>query len=101
MTAVTVEQQSGEVRLFFEPALGIACARELRDQLDALLARDEKLVLDASRVERIDAATLQLLAAFVAAAQQAKRALRWQAMSTTFRNAAALLDMNTTLEMPS
>ncbi len=39
----------------------LARAREVRDQLLAALARGESLELDPSRVERIDAAGLQLL----------------------------------------
>jgi anti-anti-sigma regulatory factor len=101
MTAVEVVHQAGEVRLVFEPTLSISGARELRDQLEPLLAGSERLVLDASRVERIDAATLQMLAAFVASAYGAKRDTHWQGMSPAFRNAAALLDLNGLLGVPS
>ena len=101
MSAIGVETQENGVRIVFEPALAISCARELRDQLDPLLAGSESITFDASRVERTDAAVMQLIAAFVAAARNRRRTYRWESHSTTFRNAASLLGLSDMLEVPT
>jgi len=101
MHGVQILPQSGETQLVFEPALDVAHARELYRELDGALATHKPLALDASHVERIDAATLQLLAAFCCAARDAGVPLRWCAASQTLCCAAALLDLTDTLGRPS
>lgn len=101
MHGVQIVRQAGETQLVFEPALDVAHARDLYQELDDVLAAHTPLALDASHVERIDAATLQLLAAFCCAARDAGVPLRWSAASPALRSAAALLDLFDTLGRPS
>ena len=76
MNGVQVVQQTGETQLVFEPVLDIAGARHLYSKLDGALADAKTLVLDASRVQRIDTAALQLLAVFCRASREAGLSLR-------------------------
>lgn len=102
MSKVQITQQAGETRLEFEPVLDVAGARDLYRELDAVLAqRPGVLALDASRVERVDASTLQLLAAFCRSARDAGLSLRWRGASPVLRDAAALLDIHETLGRPN
>jgi anti-anti-sigma regulatory factor len=101
MNGVQIVHQAGETQLVFEPALDVAHARKLYHELDEVLAEHQPLTLDASHVERIDAATLQLIAAFCCAARDAGVPVRWSAASTVLRDAAALLDLLETLGRPS
>lgn len=101
MNGVQIVRQAGETQLVFDPALDVAHARDLYRELDEVLAAHQPLALDASHVERIDAATLQLLAAFCCAARDAGVPLRWAATSEVLRSAATLLDLNDTLGRPT
>lgn len=101
MNGVQVSGNSGEVQLIFEPQLDVAHTRSLYRELDNALASRKPLALDASHVERIDAATLQLLAAFCRAARDAGLPVRWCGASAVLRNAATFLDLDETLGKPS
>ena len=57
--------------------------------------------IDVSRVERIDAAALQLLAAFVASLEGQRRGAEFVGESATFFQAAKLLGMADTLALHS
>lgn len=105
MNGVQVVRQTGETRLVFEPSLDVAHAQalyqELGQELDRARATPGVLTLDASHVERIDASTLQLLAAFCRAARDAGLSVRWSGASPVLCSAAALLDLHEMLERPS
>jgi ABC-type transporter Mla MlaB component len=57
------------------------------------------VMLDASAVERIDTATLQLLAAFVATRAGAGRVVRWRLPSESLVHAADRLGLHTALRL--
>ncbi|WP_266172195.1 STAS domain-containing protein [Dyella subtropica] len=57
--------------------------------------------LDASAVERIDTAALQLLAVFCREAGAKGHTVTWLGASTVLRDAAALLGLTQTLELPA
>lgn len=97
MNGVQVSGHSGETQLVFEPQLDVAHTRSLYRELDSALAARKPLALDASQVERVDAATLQLLAAFCCAARDAGVPVRWCGVSAALRNAVAFLDLQDTL----
>jgi ABC-type transporter Mla MlaB component len=101
MNGVQVSGQSGEIRLIFEPELDVAHTRSLYRELDEALAARQPLSLDASQVQRVDAATLQLLAAFCCAARDAGMPVRWNGTSAVLRSAVTLLDLNEILGQPS
>lgn len=73
----------------------IRSVQQLKDQLVAVLAKSRKkaIAVDAGAVERVDAAALQLLAAFVAAAKEHQRPVAWQSPSAAFAKAAADLGL--------
>ena len=101
MNRVQHDPQAGETPLVFEPVLDIAGARQLYNELNAALIGAKALVLDASRVQRIDTAALQLLAAFAHATRATGLPLRWHAASTALCEAAALFGLNETLGRPA
>lgn len=94
-------RQSDETTLVFEPVLDVTHARHLYSELDGALAAAAPMALDAACVERVDAATLQLLAAFCCAARAAQLPLRWQGASTVLCRSAALLNLYDTLGLPT
>ena len=100
MNGVQVVRQAGETQLVFEPVLDISGARHLYGQLDNVLAGATALVLDASRVQRIDTAALQLLAAFCRTTRDAGLPLHWRAASPALREAAGLLGLDESLGRP-
>jgi phospholipid transport system transporter-binding protein len=97
MNVVQVLQQSGETRLSFEPVLDISHAIQLRAELDRALSSRVPISLDASRVERVDTAAVQLLAVFCRSARDAGLKPRWHATSEAMREATALLGLGDAL----
>ena len=72
----------------------------LRDQF--LLALDAPLsTLEASGVERVDTAALQLRAAFPRDAQTRGRQVAWAGVSASLRDAAERLGLTKTLALPA
>ena len=84
-----------------QACLDISGAQEIYQQLRTALAVQQFVVLDATQVERADTAALQLLCAFVQAAQGNGVEWRWQQPSLAFRNAARLLGLETHLALPT
>ncbi len=70
---------------------GIAEADALRGQLAAALDSGAPVSVDASKVRRVDTATLQVLLAFRRAADGTGREVRWVRPSAEFVRAASLL----------
>ena len=100
MSGAQVSEHNGETQLVLESQLDVARTRDLYRELDSALSARKPLALDASQVERVDAATLQLLAAFCGAARDANMPVRWSSASAVLRNAATFLDLNETLGQP-
>ncbi len=94
MNGVQVVREGNETRIVFEPVLDITSARNLYSELEGALTVAAPLTLDASRVERVDAATLQVLAAFCRAVRAANIEMHWQSISPSLREAAALFDLD-------
>jgi anti-anti-sigma regulatory factor len=83
-----------------DPVLDIAHIGAFRERLEALLAAPRPLILDASGVERVDTAVLQLLTVFVRAAQRRGMALTWRQASEVFLRSAVLLGLDGELGLP-
>lgn len=85
------------------PALALASSCTVKDAADlkialcGLLQSPQRVVLDASNVERIDTATLQLLFAFVRDRRACGLQVTWQGSSAALLDAADLLDMRVQL----
>ncbi len=100
MNGVVVQRRPSETQLVFEPVLDIVGARSLYSHLNNVLAEGKSVELDASRVERVDTAALQLLAAFCRATRDAGLTLRWRAASPALCEAATMLGLNEMLGRP-
>lgn len=68
-------------------------AGKLHAQLLALLDSDAPVIVDANAVERVDTASVQLLAAFVRERAARSRVVEWRGPSTVIVNALALLGL--------
>lgn len=71
---------------------------EFKSQLQPLLENDD-VTLDATVVERVDTAFMQMLLAFVSSRSKAGRTTAWSACSDVFAAAAKLLGMSKLLGM--
>ncbi len=83
--------------LSLEGSLDIAAARELQECLAGLLEAGEACAIDASAVERADAAAVQLLHAFAREACARGLALVWRDPSPALCEAFRLLGLERTL----
>lgn len=101
MDPVHIEHTADTTHVVLEAALGIRDARVLHQKLDTVLAAATAVVLDGSRVERLDAAAMQVLAGFAHAARERGLALTWQSPSPVLQQAARVLGFESILEMAS
>jgi anti-anti-sigma regulatory factor len=86
--------------IYCSPELDISGARDLYDTLQAALGVQCPVVLDATCVERIDTAVLQMLCAFVRDAQASGMVVQWRQPSPALENAARLLNVRPCLALP-
>ena len=87
MAVTTLNEAS---TLVLPTSLDIAGSRDLQAALRPLLDSQEVAHLDASKVERVDAAGLQLLTAFVRRARSAEVSVVWRGVSAELKAAAAM-----------
>lgn len=88
-------RSSGSVRVPTE--LGVDQADSLKQLLLKSLERDQPVTLDASDVQRIHTAALQVFCMFCRDRRAAGREVRWHRPSEALRSAAALLGATTLL----
>jgi anti-anti-sigma factor len=79
--------------------LDISKTSELREQLLDLLESGTPTVLNAAEIERIDAAAMQLLSAYAAAADAAGIKFEWTAVSAALQEAAQLTGLADSLHI--
>ncbi|UJJ50158.1 MULTISPECIES: STAS domain-containing protein [Rhodanobacter] len=79
----------------------IAAQAALKTQLLGALEHGASVVLDASQVERVDTAALQLLVLLRRELQARGGALDWRGASEAFNEAAGLLGLARILELPA
>jgi ABC-type transporter Mla MlaB component len=84
----------------FVDILTIAAVCELHASLRESLKSASSVKLDASKVERVDAAGLQLLCAFVRDATASGKEIRWFRPSQTMISSAELLRLSELLVLP-
>ena len=101
MDPIHIEHTADTTHVVLEAALGIRDARAMHEQLNTVLAAATAVVLDGSRVERLDAAAMQVLVGFTRAAREQGLALTWQNPSPVLQQAARVLGFETILEMAS
>jgi anti-anti-sigma regulatory factor len=78
---------------------GLRDASALKDSLVALLDQSEPVTIDARAVERIDTATLQLIAAFVHDRTVLKRGCIWWGASEALIDAVRVLGLGPALQI--
>ncbi|MEJ1961942.1 MAG: STAS domain-containing protein [Gammaproteobacteria bacterium] len=76
---------------------GVASAAKLRDALLKRLNDGASVKLDASAVQRVDSAALQVLAAFARDRRTAGRAIEWIGVTETLAEAVGLLSLTEVL----
>jgi anti-anti-sigma regulatory factor len=89
------------VSVKLKPTLGIAQARTFQARLNKALGAGRAVVLDASEVERTDAAGLQLLCAFFRSSRATGIDVRWKAPAGPLCADAAVLGLSGLLELPA
>lgn len=99
MDPVHIEHTADTTHVALEAALGIVDARVLYEKLSAVLACATPVVLNGSRVERLDAAAMQVLACFCLTARERGLAINWQSPSSSLQQAAQWLGLESILEM--
>ena len=103
-TSATVTANSTEAPhttlLYCSPECDISGAQDLCATLQAALRAHCPVVFDATHVERVDTAVLQMLCAFVRDAQASGIVVQWRQPSPALENAARLLNVQTCLALP-
>jgi anti-anti-sigma regulatory factor len=89
------------VSVKLKPTLGIAEVRTFQARLDKALSAGRAVVIDASRVDRVDTASLQLLCAFFRSSRAAGVKVRWKAPAEALCVDAAVLGVSALLELPA
>ncbi len=80
--------------------LDISKAAEFHQKLKSALGKGGEVVLDASELVRVDAASLQLCVAFFADAAARKVNAKWQSPSDALVRSAGLLGLSKQLGLP-
>ncbi len=101
MDPVHISHTADATHVALEASLSIADARLLHKQLSSALTGKTTVTLDASRVERLDAAAMQVLACFCRTARERGLALSWRNISPGLQQAARLLGLESILGMAS
>lgn len=76
---------------------GMSGVTKFYQQLKSVVELDKIIILDASKVTRIDASTLQVLFSFIETRKNAKLECRWDTVSDAFSEAVAVLGLGTGL----
>ena len=99
MEPLQIEHTADTTHVALEATLGIRDVRLLHEKLGSVLAAATAVVMDGSRVERLDAAAVQVLAGFVRAARERGLAFTWQGSSPVLQQAARVLGFESILEL--
>jgi phospholipid transport system transporter-binding protein len=79
--------------------VSIATMAEFHPLLMQALATKQTVVLNASHLERVDTAALQVLSAFVQDAKSQQQDVQWKEPSESLRQAAELLGLSVLLNL--
>lgn len=89
----TVEQDA-QYEVVLDETMSISEAQQLKSELQQALTHTNGVVVKVSKLERIDAAVMQLLLAFVQSAKEAEVDVSWDGDSDVFNRAVKLLGMD-------
>ncbi|MCR4301961.1 MAG: STAS domain-containing protein [Sulfuricaulis sp.] len=101
MDPVHIEQTANTTHVALEATLGIQDAHVLHEKLGTVLTAAKTVVMDGSRVERLDAAVMQVLASFARSARERGLALSWRSPSPVLQQAVRVLGFESILGMTS
>ena len=73
---------------------------QLKSELSQLVAASPPVILDATALQRIDTAGLQLLCAFVAARRRQQLVTEWRGVPAALSQAGSLLGLSSELGLP-
>lgn len=85
--------------IVFGRSVDVSRVRALAAELALRLDDEAEITLDAGAVERVDAAALQLLCAFVRKAETLGRTVRWTNSSDAFVYSTRLLNVDSILNL--
>ena len=97
----TGDETGDEIHLACGEVLDISRAADFHQELKAALGKGSVVVLDGAEIERIDAAALQLCAAFFHDAAARKLKAKWLSPSEPLLRAAGLLGLLDRLGLPN
>ena len=97
MDPVQIEQTADTTHVTLAAVFGVTDARLLYDRLCAALDSATSLVMDGGRVERVDAAAMQILANFCRTARERGLVLAWHNPSADLQQAAQMLGLQNML----
>lgn len=100
MTTNEIQSTDNHLKLPLAPTLCIETVAELYEQLRPAVDANQPVSLDASIIESIDTANLQLLAAFAVELDKRGTTLLWEEPSEIFLQAAAISGLVATLKLP-
>lgn len=89
-----------QIQINLSASLDITQVESLRASLADGLEQDLPILMDAGEVERVDAAALQLLCAFLVAAREAGLECTWEAVSPALQDGARLTGLEACLYLP-
>ncbi|KPJ96323.1 MAG: hypothetical protein AMJ53_01005 [Gammaproteobacteria bacterium SG8_11] len=95
----SAETASAHTTLVFDGALDIAGAAQLRERLLQVLTSRQPVVIDATSVERVDTAALQVLTAFFKDAGAQNLDVQWKTPAQSLKTAARLLGLQDSLQL--
>ena len=86
-------EQNALYEIVLNQTMSISEAQHFKSVLQQALTHTEGVVVKVSKLERIDAAVMQLLLAFVQSAREAEVGVSWDGDSDVFNRAVKLLGM--------
>ena len=93
----TRSERASKKTLVLDPVLVINNAKQLSQDFNQLLQHNDDITIDASEVEMIDTAILQLLLAVSNKAKASKQKVKWLKPSENFISNVTLLGLSKTL----
>lgn len=97
MDLVRIRRLSGRTHLVLGAVVDISTAGLFYERLNKALSYKKPLVLNAGRVERIDTAAMQVLAAFCRTVRDRHLPLEWKTPSAGLQGAAEMLGLQAML----
>ena len=91
---------NNDVSFSFSESIDITCVAKLHEQLLQLKKSDDSvIVLDGEKIERADAAGLQLLAGFFMSAKKQSITVQWNNPSEVLINSSRLMGVTELLDL--